>query len=751
MELLSPAGNKEAFIAAINGGANAVYFGGKLFSARASASNFTNEEIIEMIKYAHIRDVRVYVTVNTLLFEDEIEKAYEFCKFLYENDVDGILIQDLGLAHLLHTRIPDLTIHASTQLNTHNLIEAKSLINLGFKRIVLAREVPLEEAKKIKALGVEVEIFVQGALCVSYSGNCFMSSFIGGRSGNRGRCAQPCRTKMDVVSSKDRVGDYAISTKDLMTIDYINEFKKAGMDSLKIEGRLKREEYVYAVTNMYRKVIDNTEDNLDADKMVVKTLFNRDFTKGYLMNESKVNLLNQKTSSHIGTPLGKVLYTKGNFIYVELYQDMNQGDGIKFLNDKLEGMLVTRMSVGRDIVTHASKGQIVSFARNDLKIANGTLVNKTTSTKEIKELGKEMLEPRLLPISVIVNASVGNKLEVIFKDNRGNEGKAYSQIDIEEASSSPATNEKVLKNINKMDTHPYYLDSSNINLEGNLFIPVSVLNEVRRNALDLLDKARENLNHYSGVIVDYDNKDFKFTKQDELLVKCETDEQYETLKNLNLKLYSIEKLNKENTFLDRINHDDDKKAKGNQITSYYKEVEEGNIIASAYAHITNSYTMDLYYEKGYKALILSLEASKRQINLMIKGFERRHGYLPNVGMYIYGRPDYMIMKSCPIASSHGMKKDHCNLCKHDRYYLNDRVNASFPLVTDDKCQVRVLADKTICLFNKIDEIKNLGISFFYIDITIEKEEELDDIIMSYRSEEGMKEKDYYGHYLFEIE
>ena len=186
IELLSPAGSLESYKAAISAGTDAIYLGGKSFSARAYASNFSNEEIKGLIEYAHQRDVKVYITVNTLIFEDEFKQAVEFIDFLYKNDVDGVLLQDLGLAYYLHTVYPELILHASTQLNCHNVAEAKALINLGFKRIVLAREVSIEEAKKIKDLGVEVEVFVHGALCVSYSGQCLMSSFIGNRSGNRG-------------------------------------------------------------------------------------------------------------------------------------------------------------------------------------------------------------------------------------------------------------------------------------------------------------------------------------------------------------------------------------------------------------------------------------------------------------------------------------------------------------------------------------------------------------------------------------
>ena len=292
VELLSPAGSLESFKAAISAGADAVYLGGKMFSARAYASNFSNEEIKELIEYAHIRDVKVYVTVNTLIFEDEFDEAIKFIDHLYKSDVDGVLLQDLGLANYLHICYPELVLHASTQLNCHNLSEAKALMKLGFKRIVLAREVSLQEAKKIKELGVEVEVFVHGALCVSYSGQCLMSSFIGNRSGNRGRCAQPCRNEMKVISKDKESDKFGISTKDMCSVEYINQLLDIGIDSLKIEGRMKKEEYVYQVVSSYRKSIDgyysNQKVNYQEEIFKMKSLFNREFTKSYLFNDRKV-------------------------------------------------------------------------------------------------------------------------------------------------------------------------------------------------------------------------------------------------------------------------------------------------------------------------------------------------------------------------------------------------------------------------------------------------------------------------------
>ena len=210
IELLSPAGSKESFYAAINAGTDAIYLGGKLFSARAYASNFSNEELKELIIYAHLRNVKVYVTVNTLVFEEEFFEAIKFIEFLYRNNVDAILLQDLGLASYIHKVYPSLEIHASTQLNCHNISEAKALMKLGFKRIVLARETPLHLVREIKRLGVEVEVFVHGALCVSYSGQCLMSSLIGNRSGNRGKCAQPCRNYMICEGDNRKSTEFAI-------------------------------------------------------------------------------------------------------------------------------------------------------------------------------------------------------------------------------------------------------------------------------------------------------------------------------------------------------------------------------------------------------------------------------------------------------------------------------------------------------------------------------------------------------------
>lgn len=260
VELLAPAGNLESLYAAVQAGADAIYLGGNKFSARAYASNFDDKTMEEAVEYCHLYNVKVYVTINTIMKEKELKEACKYAEFLYNVGVDALIIQDIGLASLLREKLPELELHASTQMTVHNGEAALSLSKLGFKRIVLSRELSLKEIEYIsKTLKIETEIFIHGALCVCYSGQCLMSSMIGGRSGNRGRCAQPCRLPYEIVNKKDKDKDkgYILSPKDMCTIEDIKEIIESGASSLKIEGRMKRPEYVAGVVSEYRNVIDN--------------------------------------------------------------------------------------------------------------------------------------------------------------------------------------------------------------------------------------------------------------------------------------------------------------------------------------------------------------------------------------------------------------------------------------------------------------------------------------------------------------
>ncbi|HEY9245777.1 MAG TPA: peptidase U32 family protein, partial [Candidatus Methanoperedens sp.] len=307
-ELLAPAGSKDALIAAVGNGADAVYFGGKLFSARRYASNFTNDELEMAIDYAHLRGVKAYVTVNTLIKDSELEEALEYLQFLCNCGADAVIIQDLGILGVLRDELPQLPVHASTQMTIHNAEGVKFLQEMGVKRVVLARELSLGEIHAIKSkTSVEIETFIHGALCFSYSGQCLLSSMIGGRSGNRGYCAQPCRKKYRINEAEG----YFLSPKDLNMSEHIPALVDAGIDSFKIEGRMKRPEYVAGVVGIYRKLIDRYFGSphdfhvRDDEKYTLLQLFNRDFTTGYFFRNPGGGLMSRNYSHNRGTELGR--------------------------------------------------------------------------------------------------------------------------------------------------------------------------------------------------------------------------------------------------------------------------------------------------------------------------------------------------------------------------------------------------------------------------------------------------------------
>ncbi len=311
IELLSPAGNFECLKAAVNNGANAVYLGGKNFSARAFAGNFDRDELKEAVNYAHLRNVRVFVTLNTLLTEAEFENALKSAEYYYQSNVDALLIQDLGLYYELKKRYPDFELHCSTQMHVHNLEGVRTAKKLGFKRVVLARESNLELIREACKEDIEIETFVHGALCVSYSGQCLMSSATKNRSANKGMCAQCCRLRYELYDEEDhRIKtdtDYLLSPKDMYLLEDIPQLIDAGVASFKIEGRMKSPAYVGYVTGMYRKAIDSYLEGKpfhisEREKEELKVLFNRSFTNDLLYG--KKGLFGQKTPNHQGIAIG---------------------------------------------------------------------------------------------------------------------------------------------------------------------------------------------------------------------------------------------------------------------------------------------------------------------------------------------------------------------------------------------------------------------------------------------------------------
>lgn len=329
-ELLSPAGDIEGLKAAIFNGADAVYISGKNFGARKYAKNFTKEELKEAISLAHLYNVKVYITVNTVIYENEINEFLNYINYLYLIGADSIIIQDIGMIHLIRKKLPDFEIHISTQGNNCNDYTLKYYKNLGVKRVVLARELSLKEINNLKT-NIDKEVFIHGALCICYSGCCLFSSLNGNRSGNRGMCAGPCRLPYTLIKNDKIVktkGPYLLSPKELNTSDNFKEILNSNIQSFKIEGRMKSPSYVAYVTKMYRNLIDkknnpnNTQDNL-------KKIYNRNFTLGHLFNKTENELMNSISPNHIGLEIGKVININNKYIKIKINDNLSQNDGIR--------------------------------------------------------------------------------------------------------------------------------------------------------------------------------------------------------------------------------------------------------------------------------------------------------------------------------------------------------------------------------------------------------------------------------------
>lgn len=408
IELLAPAGTVESLYAAINSGADAIYMGGTKFSARAYASNFTNEDLEYVVRYAHLYGVKIFIAVNTLIKENELSEAVEYIDFLYSIGVDALIVQDFGIAKILRDRYKDFEVHSSTQMTIHNGEGAKFLKSQGFHRIVLARELNLKEIKYISSdLDIETEMFVHGALCVCYSGQCLMSSMIGGRSGNRGRCAQPCRLPYDIINTKDGTNKkaYILSPKDMCNIDNVEDLIKTGTSSLKIEGRMKRPEYVAGVVKSYRKAIDsyNNKETFNSrnDEKVLLQLFNREgFSKAYLYGNKGKDMMSYNFPKNTGVYLGKV----GSDGSVIIDSDISLGDGIRF-GDK--GFTLSKILLNNKEVKNANNGDKVILYPKTYK--KGDVLYKTLDNDLMKSY-----EPFCRPFE----KKISLKCYITFKVNK---------------------------------------------------------------------------------------------------------------------------------------------------------------------------------------------------------------------------------------------------------------------------------------------------------------------------------------------
>ena len=489
IELLSPVGDERGLKAAVNSGANGVYFGAKSFNAREyAAENFDDKAIENAIKFAKLRNVKVYITVNTLVYNDEIDKAILLIKNIYNMGADAIIVQDLGIIDIVRNNL-NIPMHASTQMSCNNTYSVKLLEKLGIERVVLARETSIENIKEIrKNTNIELETFIHGALCVSFSGQCAYSYLHGGRSANRGACAQACR--MEYSGGKT---DYPLSAKDLMTIDIIPNLIEAGINSFKIEGRAKRSEYVAITTSIYRKAIDFALQNKNIETEKYKEslikIFNRGgFSKGYFYNSK--DIFENYKPNHNGEFIGKITDYKKNKIYIKTDKELNVYDGLSFGESGKIGMQISDLYKD-NIRVHKGKGNL-SFSAVLKNINVGDKVYRTTDKYQMDE-ANIIIESdnfkHLLNLNCIIDYDKKIKFKINSNYNEKLNLEYISDYLVEEAKNSETKESDIIKALSKTGGTIFKFENINIiiNFEKP-FIPVKVLNEARRSIINSLEK-----------------------------------------------------------------------------------------------------------------------------------------------------------------------------------------------------------------------------------------------------------------------
>lgn len=765
VELLAPVGSFEALKAAVQNGANAVYLGGKDFGARASANNFDRDELKDAVKYAHIRGVQVFVTTNTLRKENEIEDFLEYIKFLYDIDVDAIILQDIGMARLIKRELPDFELHASTQMVAHSLEDVKYLESVGFDRVVLAREVTVEEIKYIcDNCKVDIEVFVHGALCVCYSGQCLMSSMIGNRSGNRGRCAQPCRQRYELVDVYtgevvNSSGDYLLSPKDLSTIEEIDKIIDAGVHSLKIEGRMKRPEYVATVIDGYRKTID---EYLATNKMNVSgetisdlyTIFNRKFTKGLLLGDVGKDIMNSQLPNNQGLYVGTVVdyNKKAKRLKIKLTNTLKKGDGINLgggtigriiKNGNIETIGYKGETIELDFVGEARKGQIV------FKTSDSELMDRVQATfTQDKEFIKNIIDAK-------ITIKLGQKPILTLIDKNKNQATIEGDKIAEEAMKVALSKEKVETQLRKLGNTPYELDLLEIELDDNVSLPVSLLNQMRRDCIELLDKERISIKNrkYKDKVVKYNPVQYNRNKKQEISVKVKNLEQLESALECNIDriyyedtnsidkamslamkynknvIYSAPRIirNKEYNHLAKANNAGVASVQvGNYGSIDYFKGKELNI--DYYLNAFNSETINYYKEIGADTLCISQELNINEIKETIKYTDI------NIESVVYGYTPLMITEYCPMGVIvRDCKKDkRVAKCKESIYALRNSKGDEFRVSQDIFCRSTIYNSNVTCMLDNLYELHEIGINVLRLDFTLEDKETVKEVIEAYQ-------------------
>ena len=812
IEILAPAGSVERMRAAFAGGADACYIGGKSFGARAFADNPEEKELVEAIHYAHLHDKKLYMTINTLIKENEMKGLYNYVLPYYKAGIDAILVQDFGVLKFLRESFPDLALHASTQMSVCDTGATRLLKQYGVERLVLSRELSLKEVEAFKEDDIEIECFVHGALCVCYSGQCLMSVMNGGRSGNRGSCAGPCRMSYNLYEGENSSGispgksletkPYLLSPKDICALDLIPDMVEAGIDSFKIEGRMKRPEYAALTAYLYRKwtdvylndgreEFDSTqavrERNEDVEKL--SDIYNRgSFTKGYLVNHNGLEMMANTRPNHNGVLVGRVTNViasgRKNVMLISAEKDLNAHDVVEIRSDNrptepvYEFTLKDGKKKGESFEANFTKG---------LPVKAGLCVYRTKNEVLLNDINDNII---LKPIKKRIKASFYAKAdnELILTLYTDDSSISVNGAICMKAENRPVDEERVCSSLLKMGDTEFTLkrEDIDVNLMGDVFFPMSALNELRRNACEALEteivgKCMKNkmqpdtkvhsvipkpdFNPYYEVVVS-DLKQFKtvlevtrpYKDRVEIIINTELfglfnlgtgiDEAENEGRMLYLRLPEIFRRNNKEKYqrffakgssgFDLLFRVKGFLVRNLEEISFVKELEKlssvsFDMIGDTNLYAFNSKAVETLSDFGIHHYTASLEQSIREAEEV-----RNNITLPSkLSFVVYGREELMVMTQCQWKNKGACVKE---LKKGDKrlpdiLYIENKKSKSdgkrgkFPIIKDcESCTNYVYQDVPLNLFEKMDEIRELSPDYLRLDFSFETDSEVREVM-----------------------
>lgn len=771
IEILAPAGSMEGLVAAIQGGCDAVYIGGQKFGARAYANNLNQEEMIHAIEYAHLHHKKIYLTINTLVKESEFSELYDYLLPFYMHGLDAVIVQDFGVLSYVSRTFKGLEIHASTQMTLTMAGGANQLKEYGVTRLVTSRELQFDEVKEIRAnTDLEIEAFVHGALCYSFSGQCLMSSMIGGRSGNRGRCAQPCRMqyKMEEIHGElvDGKPAFILSPKDMCTIYDIPDLVDSGIDSFKIEGRMKRPEYAAMTAHLYRKYVDfylklgrkeyesymeKNPDILEQDMKHLMDLYNRGgFSKGYYREYNGKNLMSMDRPNHSGVLVGQVKNVVRNRAGIDLQDDIFAQDVLEIRSEK--GEAIYDFTVKSDV----KKGTpYEANFKTGLKVQKGQKLYRTKNQSLLSYIQEDIIaRDNREPAQAYFFGKAGEPVVLTL---------TYDEITVTEigevadvAQNQPITSDKIKKQLDKTKETPFYLDSIQVDSAEDWFMPLGKINELRRKAFENLEREyahsfmRERVepgeekqviqerNGTVGITVSVMNAEqlevaentpeverimihFSMLKRLDFDLLTENGKKYYIILPTIFRKKTYERYKKETHPVRRaILHEKIHGfvVKNLEELAYMKECGcEKELILDYNMYIMNREAKAFWTDRGITGFTASLELNSQELKeLDITGFD----------MIVYGYMPLMTSAQCVVKNTVG--------CKHKLGYFRfiDKSGNAFYGKNFCSCCYNVIYNgKPLHLYEHLEEIERLGVAQIRLDFTMESAEEMQNILNLY--------------------